>query len=485
MGAQIMSHPFGDLVTQHLSRKHGLSQNLLASDIDQDESVISRMCKGERLTGAHARERVLNIITWFKDQEVLSKRSEADALLAAAGMSGLRIDAEHATERALAQSLPADAPTSTADLEQLSSIFIIRDRRYNLAEVPPSAQHIPFMVPPLPPQGIFGRDAAMKDIFDLLALQDDQARDVQPIALRGLGGIGKTTLAVAIGRLALASNIFPDGVLWVALGLSPTVRILLDSWGKHLGLDLYAERDENASRDRLRTALFRRRTLLLIDDVWNADHAQYFNVGGPHCRTLFTTRELPIAQLLATRQRTLRVDVLEPDAAFALLQRLAPDVVTTNERGARRLCERLEFLPLALTLAGRLLANEADVPQRMQRLLDELIERRDARLRLLQAEKRDGLEDEQPSLQAILGMSIERLAPIDQERFAMLSTFGGDPLTWEINAATYVWDCSPEEAEITVSHFVHRGLVEPRGARYWMHALLADYAGEMLEGMNL
>lgn len=480
-----MSHPFGDLVTQHLSRKHGLSQNQLARGINQDEAVISKMCRGERLSGAQARERVLDIIAWFKDQGLLSKWSEADALLAAARMSGLQAEVENAREYNLAQGLLADTPKSTVDLEQLSSIFFIHDRRYNLAEEPPNAQHTPFMVPPLPPQGIFGRDAAIKEIFDLLALQDDQARDVQPIALRGLGGIGKTTLAIMLGRLAIASNSFPDGVLWVALGPSPTVRILLDGWGKHLGLDLYAERDENASRDRLRTALFRRRTLLLVDDVWNADHAQYFNVGGPNCRTLFTTRELPIAQLLATRQRTLRVDVLKPEAAFALLNSLAPDVVTTNERGARRLCERLEFLPLALTLAGRLLANEADVPQRMQRLLDELIERRDARLKLPQAEKREGLEDQQPSLQAILGMSIERLAPIDQERFAMLSTFGGDPLTWEINAATYVWDCSPEEAEITVSHFVHRGLVEPRGTRYWMHALLADYAGEMLEKLNL
>lgn len=480
-----MSHPFGDLVRQHLSRKHGLSQKKIAKGIDQNEAVISKMCQGERLSGSQARERVVDIIVWFKNQGALSNRSEADALLAAAGMSGLQTDATYDKERGLAQSLPVDTPTSTVDREQLSSILIIDNRRYNLAEEPPNAQHVPFMVPPLPPQGIFGRDAAMKEIFDLLALQDDQARDVQPVALRGLGGIGKTTLAIALGRLAIAANSFPDGVLWVALGPSPTVRILLDSWGKHLGLDLYAERDEHASRDRLRTALFRRRTLLLVDDVWNSDHAQYFNVGGPHCRTLFTTRELPIAQLLATRQRTLRVDVLEPDAAFALLRRLAPDIVTTNERGARRLCKRLEFLPLALTLAGRLLANEADVPQRMQRLLDELIERRDARLKLLQAEKREGLEDQQPSLQAILGMSIERLTPIDQQRFAMLSTFGGDPLTWEINAATYVWDCSPEAAEITVSHLVHRGLVEPRGARYWMHALLADYAGEMLEQMDL
>ncbi len=151
-----------------------------------------------------------------------------------------------------------------------------------------------------------------------------------------------------------------------------------------------------------------------------------------------------------------------------------------------RLCERLEFLPLALTLAGRLLASEADVPTRMQRLLDELMEHREARLQLLQAEGRLGLAEDQPvSLQAILGMSVERLSKTDQERFAMLAVFGGEPLTWEIKAAAHVWECSVEEAEATISRFIQRGLVERRGERYWMHALLADYAAEMMEKMGL
>ena len=67
----------------------------------------------------------------------------------------------------------------------------------------------------------------------------------------------------------------------------------------------------------------------------------------------------------------------------------------------------------------------------------------------------------------------------------MASVFGGDPLTWEINAAAYVWECPVEEAEATVSRFIQRGLVERRGERYWMHALLADYAAEMMGEMGL
>jgi hypothetical protein len=356
-----------------------------------------------------------------------------------------------------------------------------------------SIQGSPFMTPALPPQGIFGRDDVMTKIFDGLELGDNAVRDVPPLALRGLGGIGKTTLAKALGRLELIPRLFPDGVLWAELGPTPTIRILLDGWGKALGVDLLPERDENTCRERLRAVLSHRRVLLIVDDVWQTTHGQFFLVAGPQCRSVLTTRDLTIAQDLATRERTLRVDVLPPEAAFALLRKLAPEAAVADETAAKRLCEKLEFLPLALTLAGRLLANEADVPSRMQRILGELIEQRAARLHLIQTEGKIGLSEEKPglseekpvSLEAILGMSVQRLEQIDQERFAMLSVFGGEPLTWEINAAASVWDCPVPETEKTISHFIQRGLVERRDDRYWMHALLADYAAEMMDRMDL
>jgi hypothetical protein len=266
------------------------------------------------------------------------------------------------------------------------------------------------------------------------------------------------------------------------LGPKPTIRNLLDDWGRSLGENLLGERDAEACQARLRSTLYHRRMLIIVDDVWEADHGRVFLVGGPQCRTLLTTRESPAAYVLTTRERTLRVDVLSPDAALTLLTRIAPEIVHADRQQAQRLCERLEYLPLALTLAGRLLAQEADVPSRMHRLVSELIERREVRLNLLASESRPGLDPEQPaSLHAILGMSVERLSQIEQERFAILSAFGGEPLTWELAAAAYLWECSEEEAERTTSHFIQRGLIMNREGLYWMHALLADYAAELLE----
>ncbi len=364
-----------------------------------------------------------------------------------------------------------------------------RNERLPISAVPALDDRNPkaiFQIPAMPPQGIVGREEDLDRIIESFELSGGGAHEAGLLALRGMGGIGKTTLAIGLAHRAAIQSHFRDGILWVSLGPKPTVRLLLDAWGRALGLDLQPERDETACQNRLLQELHDRQMLLIVDDVWETIPGSYFKVGGDRCRTLFTTRDASVANDLVTRERTLRLDVLNPDAALELLARLAPDIENVEPLIPARLCEKLEFLPLAITLAGRLLANESDVPHRIQSLLAELIERRQARLQLQQAEGRKGLDEESPvSLQAILGMSVERLEAADQERFAMLSLFGGEPLTWEVNAVSDVWECSVPEAETTLSRLAQRGLIEPRGDRFWMHALLADYASELMEEMDL
>lgn len=158
------------------------------------------------------------------------------------------------------------------------------------------APHVPpFMTPALPPQGVLGREDALARLFTLLALDQPTAANVPPVALHGMGGIGKTTLAIALGRLEAIPQLFPDGVLWVGVGPDPTVRNLLDDWGRALGVSLVAEQDAAACQERLRALLHQRRLLLIIDDVWEVAHGQAFMLAGPHCRTLLTTRESPAA----------------------------------------------------------------------------------------------------------------------------------------------------------------------------------------------
>jgi len=85
-----MSHPLGDLLTQYLHRKRGLSQAKLAAGILQTPSIISDMSQGKRLSGPQARERVTAIIDWLQQQGAVATLDEANTLLNAAGMAPLQ-----------------------------------------------------------------------------------------------------------------------------------------------------------------------------------------------------------------------------------------------------------------------------------------------------------------------------------------------------------------------------------------------------------
>ena len=355
----------------------------------------------------------------------------------------------------------------------------------------PTSSHAylrPFMSPPLPPQGIIGREEAMTKLFELLELENEAAIDLPPVALLGMGGIGKTTLTTALSRLEVVPRLFPDGVLWVELGATPVVRSSLLDWGDRVGLDLKPVVDEAVCSSQLRSFLYDRRMLVIVDDVWQTRQGQAFQVGGPRSRLLYTTRESPIAYDLATRERTLSVNLLSPVASLSLLRRLAAEAVATNPLKALRLCEKLEFLPLALTLAGRYLAVETDLgTSRLEQALDELIEQHE--VRLLQLTDRMGRPylplDQPASLWDVLGRSVDRLNPTDRERFAISSLFKAEPNTWDVNWAGKVWGCSKREAEKTVGQFMARGLVARRGELIWMHALLTDYATLLKAQMKL
>lgn len=250
--------------------------------------------------------------------------------------------------------------------------------------------------------------------------------------------------------------------------------------------ELIPELDESACIDRLRTILYRRRTLFIIDDVWEPEHGAQFLLTGPFGRTIFTTRESLVALHVATPRRTLRVRELKSHEALALLAELAPHAVRRDQSAAKRLCEKLGALPLAVKLAGLHLAQQADIAGRIDAAIGELLERRDARLALTQVERRLGLDvNARASLGAIIGMSLDRLNDIDRLRFALLATFGGEPIVWEIPHVSTVWECSVADAEATTSRLMQRGLVERRRDEYWMHATIADYAAELKSTMRL
>ena len=75
--------------------------------------------------------------------------------------------------------------------------------------------------------------------------------------------------------------------------------------------------------------------LATLDEVWEAEHGRYFQLAAPRCRTLFTTRETPVA--------------LSPEDSLQILSRPIPEAVAADQASARRLCDKLEYLPVPAT----------------------------------------------------------------------------------------------------------------------------------------
>jgi hypothetical protein len=215
---------------------------------------------------------------------------------------------------------------------------------------------------PILPHLFVGRDEDMEAMRQRLC--DDEVATTMITAVRGWPGIGKTTLAAALAHDAELKKAFPDGVLWTALGTSPNPLAELGQWLLALGDDPqhYQRLEERLEErhNRLSGLLRSRRMLLIIDDVWNAADAQPFLVGGRECRTLMTTREPEVAQQIGLPEQAIyRLLVLSEKDSIELIRQLSPESVDQDRKGVKRLVQELEGLPLALKIAGSLLAAEA------------------------------------------------------------------------------------------------------------------------------
>lgn len=336
---------------------------------------------------------------------------------------------------------------------------------------------------PSVPTLLIGREQALKEIKLRLGLSDKKGKPrSSPIraAVYGWPGVGKSTLIAALAHEPEIPIVFPDGVLWASLGQKPNLLSELAGWGRALGTDdlLRAKTPREASG--LLTFLLRqKRMLLILDDVWEVEHAMPFSVGGRKCAILVSTRVSIVAESLASSPGdAYRLDVLSDEDALKLMQALAKKVVEKFPSECRELIRELEGLPLALQVAGRLLHIENKRGWNIRDLLREL--REDA-ARILEAKAPADMIDlanqTTPTVAALLRKSTDHLPHEIRESFAYLGAFVAKPATFTLDDMAEVWEVTPAEAKSTADELIGRGLLEPTSeSRFWMHALLKKLA---------
>ena len=176
----------------------------------------------------------------------------------------------------------------------------------------------------------------------------------------GPAGMGKTALAVQwAGR---AAGRYPDGQLFIDLrGHDPASALPVPEALAYLlaGLGVPAAEipaDPIAQLGLYRSALHRRRVLVLLDNAASADQVAPLVPPAPSL-LLVTSRKHLIGLAVHHAVSTVDLDVLRADDSLALLKRvLGADRVAAELAPARRLVELCGRMPLALRIAAAKLA---------------------------------------------------------------------------------------------------------------------------------
>ena len=339
-----------------------------------------------------------------------------------------------------------------------------------------------------------GREREKSELTGLLA-------ETRLLTLTGVGGCGKTRLAIEVGRQMY--DTYPDGVWLVELATITDPALVAQTIATTLGVREIASQPLLTT---LSTTLKSWRTLFVLD---NCEHlldacahvASTLLLACPGLQILATSREaLGVAGEVSRRVPSLPVPpLIPPPAADALAHyeaiqlfveraRAVQPTFAITERNAAAIgevCQRLDGIPLALELAAALVKGLS---------VSELATRLDQRFQLLTGGNRAALPRQQ-TLRATVDWSYDLLSESERTLFARLGIFAG---SWDVEAAEAV--CAGgkvdlEELVLLLLNLVDKSLVvaeeDRSGAeRYRLLDTLRQYAREALlargesEGMH-
>ncbi|WNI15938.1 AfsR/SARP family transcriptional regulator [Actinacidiphila sp. ITFR-21] len=315
-----------------------------------------------------------------------------------------------------------------------------------------------------------GREGFVRELTEQLAETSRDSGVMAVSALAGIGGVGKTTLAVHVAHQVRED--FPDGQLYVDLqGTDPRPaepEAVLAAFLRALGVPNPAIPDTLAERAALyRSTLDGRRVLALLDNAYDAAQIRSLLPGTPGCAALVTSR-MRMVDLAGAH--LVDLDVMSPEEALRLFARIVGEERTSSERqAALDVVGACGFLPLAIRIAAARLA--ARRTWTVSVLANKLA---DQRRRL------DELRAGDLGVKATFALGYGHLSPAQARAFRLLSLPDGPDIS--LHAAAAVLDLDPYRTEELLEALVDISLIESAApARYRFHDLLRLYARECAE----
>jgi tetratricopeptide (TPR) repeat protein len=340
----------------------------------------------------------------------------------------------------------------------------------------------------LPTPSIFsGRDKELAELKARLIGNSDSGGPHRgnPVVVTGIPGVGKTALATVAVADRDIRDAFPDGTLWASLGPSPDVVEVLGGLARRLGAAADPQpRDLMEAQAQVVSLLSGKKILLVVDDAYRVADVSAFRLSGGRGATLLTTREWEVARQTAPgHPGPIVLAEFDREESLELLAKLAPEVVEQHGAEVEELVREVGGLPLALRVAGSMLAAEERMGWGVKDLLTELREWQKVLNSEAPADRLPVPEGTSPTVAVLLQTSLDRLSPEVRVRFSMLGAFPSKPVSFDLFAAAKVWGMrEPSDARDTIRELAERGLLETADSgRFYLHPILSAYARSLLE----
>lgn len=307
---------------------------------------------------------------------------------------------------------------------------------------------------------IFGIDDTVTDVHEAL-------REHRTVTLTGIGGVGKTRLALEVATRAMGDH---DLTRFVDLSRVSDGGEVAQALGNALGL-------EAADLDSIVGRLGVRPCLLVVD---NCEHV----VEGVSDLLEAVLPRCPDCSVLATSREPLGIDGEHVRPVRSLSARAAVDLFIDRALAARPdfelddahntvddICTQLDRIPLAIELAAARVTHmsTADIAARL-----------DERFRLLSGGRRRARQRQQ-TLQATMDWSYDLLQPEEQELLRAVAVFTGG---FDADAAAAVWERPLVDTLDVLGSLVERSLITADASsgvtRYGMLETVRLYAQDRL-----
>lgn len=319
---------------------------------------------------------------------------------------------------------------------------------------------------------ILGRTDELVSIIDLLA--NPEAR---LITMLGAGGIGKSSLAQAVGLQVQAS--YPDGV-WFVSFVANHAGELASTIADTLGITIH---DKAREGQQLADTLREKRLLLILDNFEDVlddalDVAELLSAT-KHLKLICTSREplelreewlFPLGGLtLPPMESTVSAESLTQFSSAQLFVQRAKQAAPAfhlNDENAfaiANICHFVNGSPLGIELAAAWIRRQTP-----SELLATMFESPD----VLHTKRRD-VPMRQRSMRRIFQYSFDGLEPEQQTLLSQLSLFSGPLSAEQVKAIMGA-------PRFELAELVDKSLLQIDGATYRMHPLMRQFSAEML-----